>query len=265
MGAERHGRRTATPSRATPCSKPPQDCYIHSERALVATIGVKDLVIVDTPDALLVADQSRAAGRAGIVGRLKQAGRKEQEQHLRSYRPWGFFETLNLGPRFQVKLLHVKPGGKLSMQMHHHRSEHWVVVHGTAKVTIGSEEKLVRENQSVYIVATQWHRLENPGKTPLEIIEVQIGSYLGEDDIVRADDVYNRRARRRSKRCRSVLGLARRRFLDIAALRNADHFRTGGLRSGLVEFALESPIADRHRAKIGQCRDRQGSIGVCDE
>jgi mannose-1-phosphate guanylyltransferase/mannose-6-phosphate isomerase len=91
-----------------------------------------------------------------------------------------------------VKLLHVKPGGKLSMQMHHHRSEHWVVVHGTAKVTIGDEEKLVYENQSVYIVATQWHRLENPGKTPLEIIEVQLGSYLGEDDIVRSDDVYRR-------------------------------------------------------------------------
>jgi mannose-1-phosphate guanylyltransferase/mannose-6-phosphate isomerase len=92
-----------------------------------------------------------------------------------------------------VKLLHVKPGGKLSMQMHHHRSEHWVVVHGTAKVTVGEEEKLVAENQSVYITATEWHRLENPGRTPLEMIEVQIGSYLGEDDIVRADDVYNRR------------------------------------------------------------------------
>jgi len=112
---------------------------------------------------------------------------------LRNYRPWGYFETLNAGPRFQVKLLHVKPGGKLSMQMHHHRSEHWVVVHGTAKVTVGEEEKLVAENQSVYITATEWHRLENPGKTPLEMIEVQIGSYLGEDDIVRADDVYNRR------------------------------------------------------------------------
>ena len=166
--------------------------YIHSERALVATLGVKDLVIVDTPDALLVADRSRAQDVSGIVARLKQAGRKEQAQHLRSYRPWGFFETLSLGPRFQVKLLHVKPGAKLSMQMHHHRSEHWVVVHGTARVSIGGEEKLLRENEFVYIVATQWHRLENPGKTPLEIIEVQIGSYLGEDDIVRSDDVYNR-------------------------------------------------------------------------
>ena len=169
-----------------------ENSYVHSERALVATLGVKDLVIVDTPDALLVADRSRAQEVSGVVARLRQAGRKEQAQHLRSYRPWGYFETLSLGPRFQVKLLHVKPGGKLSMQMHHHRSEHWVVVHGTAKVSIGGQEQLVRENESVYIVATHWHRLENPGKTPLEIIEVQIGSYLGEDDIVRTDDVYNR-------------------------------------------------------------------------
>lgn len=169
-----------------------ENSYIHSERALVATIGVKDLVIVDTPDALLVADKSRAEDVGGIVGRLKAAKRKEHESQIRSYRPWGFFETLNLAPRFQVKLLHVKPGGKLSMQMHHHRSEHWVVVHGTAEVTIGGEQKLVYENQSVYIVAGQWHRLHNPGKTPLELIEVQLGSYLGEDDIVRTEDVYNR-------------------------------------------------------------------------
>jgi len=168
------------------------DSYIHSEKALVATIGVRDLVIVDTPDALLVADRQRAQDVSKIVERLRKSGRKEQEQHLRNHRPWGHFETLNIGPRFQVKLLHVKPGGKLSMQMHHHRSEHWVVVQGTAKVVVGTEEKLVRENESVYIVATQWHRLENPGKTPLEMIEVQIGTYLGEDDIVRADDVYNR-------------------------------------------------------------------------
>jgi mannose-1-phosphate guanylyltransferase/mannose-6-phosphate isomerase len=166
--------------------------YIHSETALVATLGVKDLVIIDTPDALLVADRARAQDVGGLVAKLRKAGRKEHETQVRNYRPWGYFETLNIAPRFQVKLLHVKPGGKLSMQMHHHRSEHWVVVHGTAKVTIGDEEKLVYENQSVYIVATQWHRLENPGKTPLEIIEVQLGSYLGEDDIVRADDIYRR-------------------------------------------------------------------------
>ena len=168
--------------------------YIHSEKSLVATIGIRDLVIVDTPDALLVADRSRAQEVSTIVQRLKQSHRKEQEQHLRNFRPWGFFETLSIGPRFQVKLLHVNPGGKLSMQMHHHRSEHWVVVQGTAKVTVGEIDKLVRENESVYIFSTQWHRLENPGKVPLELIEVQIGTYLGEDDIVRTEDVYNRAA-----------------------------------------------------------------------
>jgi len=167
-------------------------CYVHSERGLVSTLGVKDLVIVDTPDALLVADKHRGQDISGIVARLKQASRTEHQQHLRNYRPWGYFETLNMGPRFQVKLLHVNPGGKLSMQMHHHRSEHWIVVQGTAKVTIGDEERLVQENESTYITATQWHRLENPGKVPLEMIEVQLGTYLGEDDIVRSDDVYHR-------------------------------------------------------------------------
>jgi len=169
-------------------------CYIHSGKGLVTTIGVTDLVIVDTPDALLVAHQSRAQDVSKVVARLRASGRKEHEQHLRNSRPWGFFETLSLAGRFQVKLLHVKPGGKLSMQMHHHRSEHWVVVQGTAKVVIGEREQLVRENESVYIQATQWHRLENPGKVPLELIEVQLGSYLGEDDILRTDDVYNRAA-----------------------------------------------------------------------
>ncbi len=169
-----------------------QGCYVHTEKSIVSTIGVRDLVIVDTPDALLVADENRTQDVSKIVQRLKQSNRKEQEQHLRNYRPWGYFETLNVGPRFQVKLLHVKPGGKLSMQMHHHRSEHWIVVQGTAKIVIGDIEKLVRENESVYIFATQWHRLENPGKVPVEIIEVQIGSYLGEDDILRTDDIYHR-------------------------------------------------------------------------
>jgi mannose-1-phosphate guanylyltransferase/mannose-6-phosphate isomerase len=167
-------------------------CYVHSERSFVATIGVKDLVIVDTPDALLVADKDRAQDVSSIVARLKQAGRTEHQQHLRNYRPWGYFETLNMGPRFQVKLLHVNPGGKLSMQMHHHRSEHWIVVQGTAKVTIANDERLVQENESTYITATEWHRLENPGKVPLEMIEVQLGTYLGEDDIVRSEDDYHR-------------------------------------------------------------------------
>jgi mannose-1-phosphate guanylyltransferase/mannose-6-phosphate isomerase len=168
------------------------NCYVRSDRGLVSTIGVKDLIIVDTPDAVLVADRARAQEVSALVAKLRAAKRKEPEQHVRNYRPWGFFASLNVGPRFQVKLLHIKPGAKLSLQMHHHRSEHWVVVQGTAKVVIGDSERLVRENESVYIVATQWHRLENPGKTPLELIEVQIGSYLGEDDIVRADDIYHR-------------------------------------------------------------------------
>jgi len=171
-----------------------QDTYIHSGTSLVATIGVQNLIIVDTPDALLIADRSRAQDVSKLVAGLRAGKRREQEQHLRSLRPWGFFETLSLSSRFQVKLLHVKPGAKLSMQMHHHRSEHWVVVQGTAKVVIGDKEQLVRENESVYIQATQWHRLENPGKVPLELIEVQLGSYLGEDDILRTDDVYNRAA-----------------------------------------------------------------------
>jgi mannose-1-phosphate guanylyltransferase/mannose-6-phosphate isomerase len=168
------------------------DCYIHSERAVVTALGVKNLVVVETPDAILVADKDRTQEVGKLVKKLGERNRVEHIQHLRNHRPWGYFETLNVGPRFQVKRLHVKPGGKLSMQMHHHRSEHWVVVHGTAKVTIGDIDKLVRENESVYIFATQWHRLENPGKVPLELIEIQIGSYLGEDDIIRSDDVYHR-------------------------------------------------------------------------
>ncbi len=170
------------------------NCLVHSERSLVATIGLDGLIIVDTPDALLVADQSRAQEVSGLVSRLKQLNRKEHAQHIRSHRPWGYFETLSMGSRFQVKLLHVKPGGQLSLQMHHHRSEHWVVVRGTARVTIGETARLVQENESVYITATNWHRLENPGKVSLEMIEVQIGSYLGEDDIIRSDDVYRRAA-----------------------------------------------------------------------
>jgi mannose-1-phosphate guanylyltransferase/mannose-6-phosphate isomerase len=168
------------------------DSLVHSERSFVATIGLDGLVIVDTPDALLVADKARSQDVAALVAQMKRSNRTEHEQHLRSYRPWGYFDTLSVGGRFQVKLLHVKPGGRLSMQMHHHRSEHWVVVRGTAKVTIGDAAKLVQENESVYITATHWHRLENPGKVPLELIEVQIGTYLGEDDIIRIEDDYHR-------------------------------------------------------------------------
>lgn len=176
------------------------DCYIRSDSSLVATVGVDNLVIVDTPDALLVADRSRAQEVGQLVKAMVARGRRETEQHVRSYRPWGFFEQLAMGPGFQVKKLHVKPGGKLSRQMHMHRSEHWVVVRGTARVSRGNgpaEEDtalLVHENKSVYIEASQWHRLENPGRMELEIIEVQIGQYLGEDDIIRSDDIYRRAA-----------------------------------------------------------------------
>lgn len=169
-----------------------RDNYVRSERGLVATIGVEGLAIVDTPDALLIVPKERSQEVSGLVSKLRDEGRTEHVQHVRNKRPWGFFETLAIGPRFQVKRLHVRPGGKLSMQRHHHRSEHWVIVQGTAKVTVGETEKLLTENESVYISATEWHRLENPGKVPLEIIEVQTGTYLGEDDIERSDDVYNR-------------------------------------------------------------------------
>jgi mannose-1-phosphate guanylyltransferase/mannose-6-phosphate isomerase len=169
------------------------DCYVYSSRSLISTIGLNGIVIVETPDALLVADKTRTQEVGRIVERLQGGQGREHEQHLRHHRPWGYFEQLNLGDRFQVKKLFVKPGGQLSLQMHHHRSEHWVVVSGTARVTIGGEEKFVHENESIYITATQWHRLANPGRVPLEIIEVQIGSYLGEDDIKRESDAYNRR------------------------------------------------------------------------
>jgi mannose-1-phosphate guanylyltransferase/mannose-6-phosphate isomerase len=168
-------------------------CYVSSENALVTTLGIHDLIIVQTSDALLVANKSRAQEISTIVTRLRQSNRKEYEQHLCNLRPWGYFETLSADQRFQVKLLNVRSGAKLSMQMHHHRSEHWTVVSGTAKVTIDSVEQLLTENESIYIPATHWHRLENPGKLPLEVIEVQIGSYLGEDDIIRSDDDYHRR------------------------------------------------------------------------
>ncbi len=170
------------------------NCYIRSNRSVVSAVGVKDLIIVDTPDAILVSEAGRSQDVPRIVERIAKTNRNEHEQHVREYRPWGYFETLNAGPRFQVKLLHVKPKAKLSLQMHHHRSEHWVVVKGTALVVRGEERKLVCENESFYISATEWHRLENPGKVPVEIIEVQIGTYLGEDDIVRREDVYNRAA-----------------------------------------------------------------------
>ena len=168
------------------------DTYIRSDSRLVATLGVRDLVIVDAGDAIMVANRDRVQDVRRLVARLQELGRSEQEVHARVHRPWGFYESVESGDRYQVKHLMVKPGASLSLQMHHHRSEHWVVVRGTARVTIGDKLMLLSENESTYVPIGTTHRLENPGKLPLSIIEVQLGSYLGEDDIVRMDDVYGR-------------------------------------------------------------------------
>lgn len=159
----------------------------------VVGIGLKDVITVAMPDAVLVADASRAQDVKKAVNALKKKGAKQATEFRKDHRPWGWFETLVGGERFQVKRIHVHPGASLSLQSHHHRSEHWVVVQGTAKVTVGDEVKLLTENQSVYIPLGTVHRLENPGKVPIVLIEVQTGIYLGEDDIIRYEDVYARK------------------------------------------------------------------------
>ncbi len=169
-----------------------RDCYVRSESRLVAAVGVKDLVIVETDDAILVAHKDAAQNVKNTVESLKANKREEHIAHKRVYRPWGYYESIDDGARFQVKRIMVKPGHKLSLQMHHHRAEHWIVVSGTARVTRDKEEILLSENQSTYIPLGATHRLENPGKLPLHLIEVQSGSYLGEDDIVRFVDDYKR-------------------------------------------------------------------------
>jgi mannose-1-phosphate guanylyltransferase/mannose-6-phosphate isomerase len=163
-----------------------------SQSRLLAAVGLKDTIVVETPDAVLVAHKDYAQKVKDVVAHLKKQSRNEHLDHRRVYRPWGTYEGVDAGERFQVKRLVVKPGASLSLQMHHHRAEHWVVVRGTARVTRGEEVFLLSENQSTYIPIGEKHRLENPGTIPLEIIEVQSGSYLGEDDIVRFQDVYNR-------------------------------------------------------------------------
>jgi len=168
------------------------NCYLRSEERLVATVGVTDHVVVETKDAVLVAHRDRVQDVKRIVEHLKAQGRDETDFHRRVYRPWGFFEGIAKAERFQVKHILVKPGASLSMQMHHHRAEHWIVVRGTARVTCDGESRLLSEDQSTYIPLGTVHRLENPGVIPLELIEVQTGSYLGEDDIVRFDDRYGR-------------------------------------------------------------------------
>ena len=163
-----------------------------SDKRLVALIGLSDLVVVDTDDAVLVAHKDRVQEVKDIVATLKQQKRPQATWHRKVYRPWGSYDGIDSGERFQVKRIVVKPGAALSLQMHHHRAEHWIVVKGTAQVTCGEKVFLLGENESTYIPLGSKHRLENPGKQPLELIEVQSGSYLGEDDIVRFDDVYGR-------------------------------------------------------------------------
>lgn len=168
------------------------NCYLHASHRLIAAVGVEDLVVVETADAILVAQRDQVQQVKGIVEQLRQQDRTEANLHRRVNRPWGAYEGVDAGERFQVKRITVNPGASLSLQKHHHRAEHWIVVRGTAKVTCGDNILLLTENQSTYIPLGEVHRLENPGQIPLEIIEVQSGSYLGEDDIIRFEDNYGR-------------------------------------------------------------------------
>lgn len=170
-----------------------RNCYVRSEGILTAAVGVENLVVVVTDDAVLVTQRDRTQDVKLIVDRLRREKRSELTTHERVHRPWGYYQTIQKGDRFQVKRLTIKPGGKLSLQKHYHRAEHWVVVNGTALVTRGEETLLFHENESVYIPLGSLHRLENPGKVPLCLIEVQSGGYLGEDDIVRLEDTYGRK------------------------------------------------------------------------
>jgi len=165
---------------------------VMGEKRLISTIGLKDLIIIDTPDALLVAKRGQAQRVKEVVDMLKERKRKEVVEHMTTYRPWGSYTILEEGSRYKIKRIVVKPGHKLSHQLHYHRSEHWIIVKGTAKVTLGKTTSLVHENESTYVPKSTEHRLENPGKVPLEMIEVQNGEYVGEDDIVRYDDIYGR-------------------------------------------------------------------------
>jgi mannose-1-phosphate guanylyltransferase/mannose-6-phosphate isomerase len=169
-----------------------RNTLVHATSRLVSVVGLDDVVVVETPDAVMVVDRARSQDVKHVVGQLQSAGRSEHTLHRQVHRPWGWYDSIDSGARFQVKRIMVKPGASLSLQMHHHRAEHWIVVRGTAEVTNGDQVTLLTENQSTYIPLGTVHRLANPGKVPLEIIEVQSGSYLGEDDIVRFEDTYGR-------------------------------------------------------------------------
>jgi mannose-1-phosphate guanylyltransferase / mannose-6-phosphate isomerase len=168
------------------------DCVVHSPDRLTAVVGLKDLIVVNTSDAVMVMPRARAQDVRELVDKLKAEKRPEATDHRRTHRPWGYYESIDMGERFQVKRIVVVPGGVLSLQKHRHRAEHWVVVRGTAEVTIGDQVRAVHENESVYIPIGAVHRMANKGKIPLELIEVQTGSYLGEDDIERLEDIYKR-------------------------------------------------------------------------
>ena len=169
-----------------------RNCYVHADHRLVSLLGVEDLFVIETSDAVLIGHKDHAQGVKKVVERLNADGRSETELHREVSRPWGSFDSIDRGDKYQVKRITVNPGSRLSLQYHHHRAEHWIVVSGCARVTIGSATKLVAENQSVFIPIGEKHCLENPGTIPLELIEVQSGSYLGEDDIVRLEDLYGR-------------------------------------------------------------------------
>jgi mannose-1-phosphate guanylyltransferase/mannose-6-phosphate isomerase len=173
---------------ATDC----RNTLVQATSRLVALAGVENLVVVETSDAVLVADRSRSQDVKHIVNALHQQNRQEHTLHRKVHRPWGWYDSIDEGGRFNVKRIQVNPGASLSLQKHHHRAEHWVVVSGTAEITNGDKVLLLTENQSTYIPLGVVHRLANPGSIPLEIIEVQSGSYLGEDDIVRLEDTYGR-------------------------------------------------------------------------
>ena len=169
-----------------------KNVHIRSEDVLTAVVGVDDVIVVTTHDAVLVLNSAQASRVKELVEQLKTMKRPEASEHRRSHRPWGYYQSIDRGGRYQVKRIVVKPGGRLSLQKHYHRAEHWVVVRGTADVKLNETIKLVHENESIYLTIGSVHRMANPGKIDLELIEVQTGSYLGEDDIVRLEDVYNR-------------------------------------------------------------------------
>ncbi len=169
-----------------------ENVLVRSEEQLAAVIGLRDVIVVATRDAVLVADRSQSDKVKALVERLKVEGQPEATQHVRIYRPWGYYQSIDQGSRYQVKRIVVRPGGRLSLQKHHHRAEHWVVVRGAAEVTLNGKAEHVHENESIYLPIGSTHRLANPGKIDLELIEVQTGSYFGEDDIVRIDDDYSR-------------------------------------------------------------------------